>query len=121
MQRQQVSGHVQRCVQGDGDPAVQAHRRVEHAVEVAERDPSLGLVVDEEAQGVGGVQVEEHAHRRALLHPAFGPLRVAATVHEPRTLPIYVHAPTLVVLACDKFLVKKRLEMISRKFSGRNK
>lgn len=118
MQRQQVSRHVQRCVQSDGHPAVQAHGRVKNAVEIAERDPTLGLVVHEEAEGVSGVQIEEHAHRGTLLHPPLGPLRVAPSVHEPRTLPVYVHAPTLVVLACADIIISLKLEQFEVIFQG---
>jgi len=80
---EQVTRHVQGGVEGDGDSAVEADRWIKHAVEVAEGDATLRLVVDEEAQRVRGIEVKEHADGRALLHAALRPLRVAATVHEP--------------------------------------
>lgn len=95
-----MTRHVQGRVKCDGHAAVKAHGWIKYTVEIAERDPALRLVVDEETEGVRGVQVQEDTHRRTLLHAAFGPLRVSATVHEPGTLSVYVHAPTLVVLAC---------------------
>lgn len=97
-----MTRHIQGGVKGYGDTAVQAYRRIEDAVEIAERDAALGLVVDEEAQCVRGVQVEEDADSRALLNATLGALRVTATVHEPRPLPVYVHAPALVVLTCKQ-------------------
>ena len=99
VQRQQMTRHVQRRVQGDSHPAVQANSRIEHAVQIAKRDSPLWLIVDKETKRVRGVQIQENAHRRALLHATFGSLRVSSAMHEPRTLPIYVHAPTFVVLA----------------------
>lgn len=102
VKRQQVTRHVQRGVEGHRDTAVQTDRRIKDAIEVAERDAALRLVVDEEAQGVRGLEVEEHADGRALLYATVRPLRVTAAVHEPRALPVYVHAPALVVLTCGQ-------------------
>ena len=101
-QVEEVARHVEGSVQGDGDAAVEAHGRIEDAVEVAEGDAALGLPVDEEAQRVRRVEVEEHADGRALLDAALGALGVHAPVHEPRALPVYVHAPAPVVLACPR-------------------
>lgn len=97
-----MTRHVQGGVEGYGNAAVKTYRRIENAVEIAKRDAALRLIVDEEAQCVRGVQVEEDADGRALLDAALGALRVTAAVHEPRPLPVYVHAPALVVLTCEQ-------------------
>lgn len=97
-----MTRHVQGGVEGYGDAAIKAYRRIEDAVEIAERDTALRLIVDEEAQRVRGVKVEEDADGRALLDATLGALRVSASVHEPRPLPVYVHAPALVVLTCEQ-------------------
>ncbi|KOC68973.1 hypothetical protein WH47_09530 [Habropoda laboriosa] len=96
-----MTRHVQGRVQSNRHPSIQADGRIKDAVEVPERDPSLRLIVHEEAKRVSGVQIQEDAHRRTLLHATLGPLRVSSAVHEPRTLPVYVHAPTFVVFACE--------------------
>lgn len=97
-----MTRYIQGGVEGYGDAAIKAYRRIEDAVEIAERDAALRLIVDEEAQCVCGVQVEEDTDGRALLNASLGALRVTAAVHEPRSLPIYVHAPALVVLTCQQ-------------------
>lgn len=110
----EVSGHVQGRVQGDGHPAIQTHRRIKNAVEVAERDVALGLVVDEEAQSVSDVQVQEKADCRTLLDATLGALGVTTTVHEPGTLAVDVHAPAPVVLAWKQREQQERIEMMYR-------
>lgn len=102
MKGQQVTRHVQGGVEGHRDAAVQADSRVKHAVEVAEGDTTLRLIVDEEAQRVRSLEVEEDADGRALLNATVCPLRVTAAVHEPRALSVYIHAPALVVLTCGQ-------------------
>lgn len=124
-----MTRYIQGGVEGDGDAAVQANCRIKDAVEIAERDAALRLIVDEEAQCVRGVQVEEDTDSRALLNAALGALRVTAAVHEPRPLPIYVHAPALVVLACKQiaklrelifsFRARKRRIELSYRVNGR--
>lgn len=97
-----MARHVERGVKGHRYAAIQADRRVKDAVEIAEGDAALRLVVDEEAQRVRGVQVEENADGRALLDATLRALCVTAAVHEPRPLPVYVHAPAFVVLTCGQ-------------------
>lgn len=106
VKREQMTRYIQGGVEGYGDAAVQAYRRIKDAVEIAERDAALGLIVDEEAQCVRGVQVEEDTDSRALLNAALGALRVTTAMHEPRPLSIYVHAPALVVLTYKQTIRK---------------
>lgn len=101
-----MTRYIQGGVEGYGDAAIKAYRRIKDAVEIAERDTALRLIVDEEAQCVRGIQVEEDTDGRALLDASLSALRVTATVHEPRPLPIYVHAPALVVLTCEQTIRK---------------
>lgn len=102
VKREQMTRHVQSGVKGHGDAAIQADRRIKDAVEIAERDAALRLIVDEEAQRVRGVQIEQHADSRTLLNATLCPLRVMAAVHEPRPLSVDVHTPAFVVLTCGQ-------------------
>lgn len=101
-------------MQGNGDPAIKTNRRIEDTVEVAEGDVALGLVVDEEAQGVSDVEVEEEADGRALLHAALHALGVTTAVHEPRALTVDVHAPAPVVFAWKEEEEEEWIEMMYR-------
>lgn len=93
-----VRGRVQGRMQRHGHASVDAHRGVEHAVQVVEGDGALGLLVDVEAELVP-VQVEQHPHRGARLDAALAALRVGVAVQEPGPLPVDVHRPALVVLS----------------------
>lgn len=78
-----MPGNVDRRVKAHRHAAIETDRRIEYAVEIVEGDAALRLIVDEEAQRVGRVEIEENTDGRSLLHSALGPLGVTAAVHKP--------------------------------------
>lgn len=108
-----VRRRIERRVQRDADPPVDADGRVEHPVQVLERHRALGLVVHVERQAVP-VEVEQDSDRAARRYAALYPLLVGAGVLEPRAFAVYVHRPASVVLACRRsrvIIARKAVEI----------
>lgn len=92
------SRSIDRRVQRQRDTAINADGRIENAVQVAERNRTLGHFVDQEAERVA-LQIEQYTDGAARCDAPFDATFVDRIVLEPGSLAIDVHGETFVVFA----------------------
>lgn len=90
-----IDGRMQR----QRDTAIDAHRRIEYAVQIAERNRTLRHFVDQKAERMP-LQIEQNADRAAGRDAALDAALVHGVVLEPGALPVDVHGEAFVVFAC---------------------